>query len=78
YLETVFPKPESAAAARSGLDAAVAEMDKRYRDQRFLADRAINTRYLTPWQTSTRSTGICSIQASLKRVFFRRCEHGAH
>ena len=55
YLETVFPKPECAAVARSGLDAAVAEMDKRYRDQRFLADRAIK---LEDWETARRELSV--------------------
>jgi len=55
YLETVFPKPDCAAVARSGLDEAVAEMDKRYRDQRFLADRAIK---LEDWETARRELAV--------------------
>ena len=55
YLETVFPKPECAAVAKSGLDAALAEMDKRYRDQRFLADRAIK---LEDWETARRELSV--------------------
>ena len=55
YLETVFPKPEIAAVARSGLDAAVAELDKRYRDQRFLADRAIK---MEDWETARRELAV--------------------
>ena len=38
-----------------GLDAAVAEMDKRYRDQRFLADRAIK---LEDWETARRELSV--------------------
>ena len=55
YLETVFPKPDCAAVAKSGLDEAVAEMDKRYRDQRFLADRAIK---LEDWETARRELAV--------------------
>ena len=55
YLETVFPKPECAAVARSGLDEAVAEMDRRYRDQRFLADRAIK---LEDWEAARRELAV--------------------
>lgn len=42
YLETINPKPDFAAGAREGLDRAKAEHEKRYNNQRFLADRAIN------------------------------------
>ena len=42
YLETVNPKPDCAAVARQGLDEAQEELDRRYRDQRFLADQALN------------------------------------
>ena len=42
YLETVNPKPDCATAARQGLDAAKAELDKRYADQRFTVDKALN------------------------------------
>ena len=55
YLETVFPKPEIAATAKSGLDAAVAELDKRYRDQRFVADRAIK---MEDWEAARRELAV--------------------
>ena len=55
YLETVFPKPECAADARKSLDEAVAEMDRRYRDQRFLADRAIK---LEEWETARKELSV--------------------
>jgi pSer/pThr/pTyr-binding forkhead associated (FHA) protein len=42
YLETVNPKPPCANAAHKGLEQSEAELVRRYRDQRFLADRAIN------------------------------------
>ena len=51
YLETVNPKPESAAVARQGLKDSLDELEKRYADQRFLADRAIN---LGEWETARR------------------------
>lgn len=55
YLETVNPKPECAEEARNGLEQAVAELDKRYADQRFLADRAIN---LGEWETARRELSV--------------------
>ena len=51
YLETVNPKPECAEAARQGLEKSQAELDHRYADQRFLANRAIN---LGEWDTARR------------------------
>ena len=42
YLETVNPKPDCAAEARRGLEEAEGELDRRYRDQRFAADQALN------------------------------------
>ena len=51
YLETVDPKPSCAEAARSGLKESQDELDRRYRDQRFLADRAIN---LGQWDVARR------------------------
>ena len=42
YLETVNPKPACADEAHQGLDAATAELDKRYADQRFTVDKALN------------------------------------
>lgn len=49
YLETVDPKPDCMAEANEGLSKAKAELDKRYTDQRFLADRALN---LSQWETA--------------------------
>lgn len=51
YLETVNPKPDCAKDAQRGLEEAKNELDTRYRDQRFVADRAIN---LTQWETAQR------------------------
>lgn len=42
YLETVNPKPACAAAARDGLAAAKAELERRYADQSFTVDKALN------------------------------------
>jgi hypothetical protein len=55
YLETVNPKPPCAEEAHSALERAEAELDKRYRDQRFLADRAIN---LQRWDEAQKELGI--------------------
>ena len=55
YLETVNPKPPCAEEAHNGLARARAEMEKRYRDQRFLADRAIN---LQRWDEARKELGI--------------------
>lgn len=49
YLETVNPKPACFAQAADGLAKAKAELDRRYTDQRFLADRALN---LSQWETA--------------------------
>lgn len=49
YLETVEPKPEFYASAVSELAEAEEELNKRYEEQRFKADRAIN---LKDWQTA--------------------------
>ena len=51
YLETVNPKPESAAEAQKGLAEAKAELEQRYANQRFLANRAIN---LQQWEEAQR------------------------
>ena len=51
YLETVNPKPEGYGALVARRDEVAAELEKRYRDQRFLADRAIN---LGDWATARR------------------------
>ena len=51
YLQTVDPKPDCIQDARRGLEEAQKELDRRYGDQRFLADRAIN---LGQWETAQR------------------------
>ena len=51
YLETVNPKPECAETARERLRESQEELEKRYSDQRFLADRAIN---LGDWDAARR------------------------
>lgn len=51
YLETVNPKPEDYGTLVARRDEVAAELEKRYRDQRFLADRAIN---LGDWVTAQR------------------------
>ena len=51
YLDTVNPKPSCAAEARGGLETATKELEARYKEQRFLADRAIN---LAQWETAER------------------------
>ena len=55
YLETVNPKPDCYREAQTGLETAVAELNRRYADQRFLADRACN---LGQWETAKRELGI--------------------
>lgn len=55
YLETVNPKPECFQEAQRGLEEAKNEMDRRYSDQRFAADRAIN---LGQWEIAQRELGI--------------------
>ena len=55
YLETVNPKPECHKVAQAGLETAVSELDRRYADQRFLADRASN---LGQWDVAKRELGI--------------------
>lgn len=55
YLETVNPKPDFAATARQAMETAQNELDRRYRDQRFLADRAIN---LQQWETAQRELAV--------------------
>ena len=49
YLETVEPKPDFFADAVTGLNVAEEELNHRYEEQRFRADRAIN---LKEWQTA--------------------------
>ena len=55
YLETINPKPDFAADARQGLDRSVAELDRRYSDQRFQANRAIN---LGQWDVAKKELGV--------------------
>ena len=55
YLETVDPKPDCIADARQGLEASQKELERRYSDQRFLADRAIN---LGQWETAQRELAV--------------------
>lgn len=55
YLETVNPKPECAEVARKGLDDSLAELGRRYADQRFKADRAIN---MGQWDTARRELSV--------------------
>lgn len=55
YLETVNPKPDCVQEARRGLEEAKGEMEKRYRDQRFAADRAIN---LGQWDDARRELSV--------------------
>ena len=51
YLETVNPKPADHGALVKRCEEVEAELDRRYRDQRFLADKAIN---LADWETALR------------------------
>ncbi|MBR2839400.1 MAG: FHA domain-containing protein [Kiritimatiellae bacterium] len=55
YLETVNPKPECAAVARQGLETAKAELDRRYGDQRFAVDKALNQGL---WEEARRELGV--------------------
>ena len=55
YLETVDPKPDCITDARQGLEESQKELERRYGDQRFLADRAIN---LGQWETAQRELSI--------------------
>ena len=54
-LDTLDPKPACIAEARQGLDDAQKELGRRYQDQRFNADRAIN---LGNWEDARRELGI--------------------
>lgn len=49
YLETVNPKPDGYAETKEKLARAEAELKRRYEDQRFLADKAMN---LGDWETA--------------------------
>ncbi len=51
YLETVNPKPEDYGELLAKRDMARAELDRRYRDQRFEADRAVN---MGDWEKAAR------------------------
>ena len=55
YLDTIDPKPDCITDARQGLEMAKKELDRRYADQRFLADRAIN---LKQWEDAQRELTI--------------------
>ena len=55
YLETIDPKPDCVQDARRGLEEARKELDRRYGDQRFLADRAIN---LGQWDVAQRELSV--------------------
>ena len=51
YLDTVNPKPDFYVEIIEGFETAEQELDKRYKEQRFLADRAIN---LQEWPAAVR------------------------
>ena len=55
YLETVNPKPECAALAREGLAKAKEELERRYADQRFEVDKALNQ---GRWEEARRELGV--------------------
>ena len=55
YLDTVNPKPSDYGELLKQRDETAAELDRRYRDQRFMADRAIN---LQDWETAKRELRI--------------------
>lgn len=55
YLDTVNPKPADFGALVKRREEVAAELEKRYRDQRFLADRAIN---LGDWTSALRELRI--------------------
>ena len=55
YLDTVDPKPDFYAEIVSGLSKAEEELNAKYEEQRFLADRAIN---LKDWTTAARELRI--------------------
>ncbi len=59
YLDTVNPKPDFYAEIIDGFEAAQEELDKRYKEQNFRADRAIN---LSDWPVAARELKIlCEI-----------------
>lgn len=49
YLDTVNPKPSFLQEAIAGLDRAKKELDRRYTNQRFLADKALN---MAQWEVA--------------------------
>lgn len=51
YLDTVDPKPQCAQLAQQGKRRATEELERRYKEQRFLADRALN---LGAWNEARR------------------------
>ena len=55
YLDTINPKPQDYAKLREKLDNATAALDERYREQRFLADKALN---LSDWETAKKELAI--------------------
>ena len=55
YLDTVNPKPDFYTAIIEGFETAEAELDKRYEEQRFQANRAIN---LQDWPMAARELKI--------------------
>ena len=55
YLDTVNPKPDFYGEIIDGFEAAENELGKRYEDQRFKADRAIN---LSDWANAARELRI--------------------
>jgi len=55
YLDTVNPKPDFYTQIIDGFEAAQEELEKRYKDQNFRADRAIN---LSDWQAAARELRI--------------------
>jgi hypothetical protein len=55
YLDTVNPKPDFYAEIIDGFEIAQTELDKRYKEQNFLADRAIN---LSDWPTAAKELKI--------------------
>jgi pSer/pThr/pTyr-binding forkhead associated (FHA) protein len=55
YLDTVNPKPADYGRLVQRRHETSAELNRRYRDQRFLADRALN---LTDWETARRELRI--------------------
>ena len=64
YLETVNPKPADYGKLISSRQQAADELDERYRNQRFLANRAIN---LQDWATAQRELRIlCELVPSTK------------